>query len=179
MSRLAKAAIALVGILVVAQGAFAQMEKIGDIDIKAIKKMQFVEQGTNLMAKNVIVFSNCGDSEVKLRNCDYKVSLKTDGGTIKMGKGTFEELVLPAGTADAPSETTEEALLTVGPMNTETIQRLIALFNVIGDPAKKFTMVLEGTSEVGLKGKRGWIYQKGITVELEFQPSIQREVLFE
>jgi len=178
MKKLAIVAIAFAGICVLTQGAFAQMDKIANLDIKAIQKLQFEEKGKDLIARNVLVFSNAGDSEVKLRNATFKVSLKSGDKTIPMGEGLVEELVLPAGTAEEPAELTKEMVLTVGPKNDETVSRLIALFNVIGDPTSKFTMILEGTSEVGFKGARGWIYQKGITVELEFQPSIQREVLF-
>ena len=178
MKRIATVVIALVGVMVLTQGALAQMDKIANLDIKAIKKLQFEEKGKDLVAKNVLVFSNAGDSEVKLRNAKFKVSLKTKAGTIPMGEGLVDELLLPAGTAEEPAELTKEMVLKVGPKDEETIQRLISLFNVIGDPATSFTMVLEGTSEVGFKAARGWIYQKGITVELEFQPSIQREVLF-
>lgn len=178
MKRLATIAVALIAVCVLASSAFAQMDKIANLDIKAIQKLQFEEKDKDLIAKNVVVFANGGDSEVKLRNATFKVSLKSGGKTIPMGEGPIEELVFPAGTEEGPAELTKEMVLKVGPKNEETIQRLISLFNVIGDPASKFTMVLEGTSEVGFKAERGWIYQKGITVELEFQPSIQREVLF-
>ena len=178
MKRLATIAVMLLAVCVLTNSAFAQMDKIANLDIKAIQKLQFEEQGKDLVAKNVLVFANAGDSEIKLRNANFKVSLKSGSKTIPMGEGLVEELVFPAGTAEEPAEPTKEMVLTVGPKNDETVSRLISLFNVIGDPASKFTMVLEGTSEVGFKAERGWIYQKGITVELEFQPSIQREVLF-
>ena len=90
-----------------------------------------------------------------------------------MGEGFVAELLFPAGTAEEPGEITKEMVLKVGPKDEETIQRLISLFNVIGDRACMFTMMLEGTSEVGFKAERGWIYQKGITVELEFEQSVR------
>jgi hypothetical protein len=171
-----------VGMMIVGN-ASAQMDKIAKLDIKAIKKMQFVEKGKDLVAQNVLVFSNAGDSDVKLRNAEFKVSLKSADKVVPMGVGKLAELVLPAakkgeGDALTPSELVQEMEIKVGPKDDETIQKLITMFNIIGDPGTTFTLVLEGTSEVGAKSEKGWIYQKGITVELEFQPSIQREVLF-
>jgi hypothetical protein len=159
------------------------MDQIGKLDIKTIKKMEFSEKGKDLVAKNVLVFANAGASEVKLRNAEFKVSLKSAGKVIPMGVSRIDELVFPAAAkgqdgALAPSELVKEMEIKVGPKDDETVAKLIAMFNVIGDPATTFTLMLEGTSEVGTKSEKGWIYQKGITVELEFQPSIQREVLF-
>lgn len=176
------AMILAVGTLIVGN-ASAQMDQIGKLDIKAIKKMEFAEKGKDLVAKNVLVFANAGPSEVKLRNAEFKVSLKSADKVIPMGVGKIAELVFPAATkgegdALTPSELVQEMEIKVGPKDDETIAKLIAMFNVIGDPGTAFTLMLEGTSEVGAKSEKGWIYQKGITVELEFQPSIQREVLF-
>jgi len=39
-------------------------------------------------------------------------------------------------------------------------------------------VVLEGTGEIGTKVERGWIYYAGMKAELEFIPTIQREILF-
>jgi hypothetical protein len=169
--------------MLIAGNASAQMDNIAKLDIKAIKKMEFVEKGKDLVVKNTLVFANAGATEVKLRNAEFKVSLKSADKVIPMGIGKIDELVFPAATkgegdALTPSELVKELEIKVGPKDDETIQKLISMFNLIGDPATAFTLMLEGTSEVGAKGEKGWIYQKGITVELEFQPSIQREVLF-
>ena len=60
----------------------------------------------------------------------------------------------------------------------ETMQRVIGMFNVIGNPMANFSMLLNGEGEVGVKAKKGWIYQSGITVEWVFTPKVQKEVLF-
>jgi len=168
--------------LAIVGNATAQMAQMDKLDIKAVKKMEFVEKGSDLFAKNTLLFSNSGDAEVKLRNGEFKVSLKSGDKIIPMGVSKIAEMVFPAATKDGdtvrPAELSMEMEMKVGPRNEETTQKLIAMFNVIGDPGSQFTLVLEGTSEVGAKTGKGWVYQKGITVEFEFQPSIQREVLF-
>ena len=40
-------------------------------------------------------------------------------------------------------------------------------------------MILTGSTEIGVKAKRGWIYQGRVQLEdFTFHPTIQREVLF-
>jgi len=187
--------VAVVGmVLFLARGAFAQMDKVAKLDITAIKTMRFEERGADLMAKTGLVFSNAADSEIKLRNGEFRISVKSvdraaadrnaPPKTTPIGTGKLEELVFPAasrveGGASKPGQLLKEMEIKVGPRDDKTtMQRLIALFNIVGDPASTFTLILEGTCEVGIKAEKGWIYQSGITVELEFQPSIQREVLF-
>lgn len=156
----------------------AQMDVVASMDIKAIKSMRFEDAGNKLVCKSGIVFVNSSEKEAKLRNAEFQTSFKSADGEIFLGTGKLAELVLPAGKADAPAELEQEMTIEVGPKNDDTYGRLIAIFNLIGDPAANFTLLLNGTSEVGAKTEKGWIYQKGIGVELEFTPSIQREVLF-
>lgn len=157
----------------------AQMNEIAQMNIKAIKKMNFVDGGKNINLTNTIVFANAATTEIKLRNPEFKISLKSDVGSILIGTGTVPEILFPAATAEQPeAEVTQEITVTVGPKDEDTIMRLITLFNALGDPEAEFTLLLEGTTEVGVKNDKGWVYQKGISVEFEFEPSIQREVLF-
>jgi hypothetical protein len=55
---------------------------------------------------------------------------------------------------------------------------MIKLFNILGDPSVVPEMFLEARGEVGVRVKRGWLYQENVGAELTFKPSIQREVLF-
>ncbi|MGB3975371.1 MAG: hypothetical protein WBM02_00930 [bacterium] len=163
--------------------AFAQIEQLSKLDIKAIQKMQFIETGTSVMMKNVFVFVNKGLTDVKLRNAEFEVSLKTDDKEFYIGKGKFDELVFQAAEQKedsiVPYEFKPELEIKIGPKNDETTQKLMTLFNIIGNPDVSFTLLLKGTSEVGLKGEKGWLYQTGFAVEFEFKPKYQRTVLFE
>ena len=175
MKTLAKVlSVGLMAILLV-QGAYAQVESVGKLDIKAIKKMQFTEQGKDLIADTVLVFVNNGDKETRLRTATFNVSVKSGDQVTPMGVGTIAELTFPAGTADAPGELVKEMPIKVGPKNDETIQRLLALFNVFGDPSIKFSLLLAGDCEVGVPvGDKGWAYQK-VSLEMEFEPTFQPE----
>jgi len=184
MKRFVVAVVSLVvGTMIVGE-AFAQAEAIGKLDIKAIKKMQFVEKGKDLYANNVIVFVNAGNTEARLRNAKFDVSLRSGDELIPMGSGTIADLTLPAASkvegSDelAPSELVKEMPVLVGPKNDATIERLLRLFNVFGDPSVEFALVLVGECELGVPmGDKGWVYQKGIGVELEFKPTILPEYL--
>lgn len=161
----------------------AQIEQVNKLDIQAIKKMQIYERNNMWYAVTTMIFVNAAETEIKLRNAEFNASLDSDYGIIKLGKTYLKEMnMAPAMVEDGkmvPAEIPKEIVVEVGPDCPDTTIRLIKLFNVMGDPAVNFKMLLKGTSEVGLRGKRGWIYQKGISVDFTFNPTIQREVLFD
>jgi len=96
-----------------------------------------------------------------------------------LGTTQYEELVFPA-SEDGNEKLNEEILdVYVGKNEADTITRLIKLFNLIANPDSEFEMILSGTTIVGTRARRGWIYQGSIEIEdFVFYPTIQREVLF-
>jgi len=157
---------------------FAQANLVAKLDVKSIKSIQFKQRGNTIYADTVIIVTSSADTEFKLRKTDFNVQMQSRDHQIPMGTAKTGEILFEAGSVQKPSQVALELQVKVGPRNLETMQRLIGMFNVIGNPKANFSMLLDGESEVGVKAKKGWIYQKGISVELVFSPKVQKEVLF-
>lgn len=173
--------------VIVAQGAFAQMDKLTQIDIKEIQKIQFVEVGQSLDANTTLLFINNNTEEVVLRNAKFNVGLKVGDQPLPMGLANIAELKIPAATSstaeDGSTSVTAGTLVQmlpvrVGPKDDATIQRLLAIFNVFGDPSTAYNMTLVGDCDVGftVPGK-GTVIQKGIGVEFKFAPEYKATTL--
>ena len=156
------------------------MELVDQLDIKAIKSIKLKQTEQEFRADVVVQFSTLAKAAIKFRQADFIIIFQDEkGNKIYLGTTHSEELLFPG------SKTGTEKLIEikldvyVGKNNLKTLTRLIELFNLIGNPDSEFTMILSGTTEVGTKAKRGWIYQGRIEIEdFTFHPTIQREVLF-
>ena len=162
----------------------AQSEVLGKVDIRAVRMMQLDSGGETYTGKVGVILETLSDQEVKLAESTFTVLLQAGSGTpVRIGTGEVAEILLPAAATseDAVNPGTREIVLDlqVGPKDSETLDRLIQLFNIIGDPRNEVKLLLTGTSKVGVRLPRGWMYQEGITVEFEFNPTIQRELIFE
>ena len=75
---------------------------------------------------------------------------------------------------------TATAHVDLGLVSDPTNAKLVQLFNAVSDPTNSVSLLLHGTSELGLKLPNGWIYEgnKRYEVDLTFVPTIQRNVLF-
>lgn len=173
-------------VAIVTQGAFAQMENLTKLDIKEIQKIQFVENGANLDANTTLKFTNASDQEVVIKNAKFNVGLKVAGQPLAMGIANVAELSIPGTKTDSTDpnnpivttgETVQMMAVRVGPKDDATIQRLLAIFNVFGDPSAQYTMTLVGDCDVGFRTANGLIMQKGISVEFEFAPTYKPSVL--
>ena len=175
---------------------FAQANLAAKLDVKSIKSIQFAVRGNTLYADTIMIVTNSAENELKLRKINFTVQMKS--GDLQIPMGTAEtskifqlvedkegkiirkpdEILFGVGSTQKPTEVVLELQIKVGPTNLETMQRLIGMFNVIGNPMANFSMLLNGEGEVGVKAKKGWIYQSGISVEWVFTPKVQKEVLF-
>ncbi|MBN1550428.1 hypothetical protein JW979_03115 [bacterium] len=178
----------VVMLLVTMNVVFAQVEQVTQLDVTKVKKMQFEERDGNLFIKSHLLFVNGSDKDVKLRNFTMDIALKIsevpkegeeqkEPTVLPLGATTIVESVIPAAVGDQKGELLQEIAIDLGPKNDDTNAKVFTLFNVIGDPQRYFTMTLNGSGEVGIKHDKGWVYQKGISVEFEFKPSIQQEWL--
>jgi hypothetical protein len=156
------------------------LEIVDKLDIKAIKSINLKQTDDDFRANVVVQFSTSAKAAIKFRKTDFIITFQDDKGTeVYLGTTQSEELFFPA-SSDGSEKLKEEKLdVYVGKNDLDTISRLIRLFNLIGNPDSEFTMILSGTTEVGTKARRGWIYQGRIEIEdFSFHPTIQREVLF-
>jgi hypothetical protein len=156
------------------------LDIVDKLDIKAIKSINLNQTEDEFRAAVAVQFSNSAKAALKFRNANFVITFKNDtGNEIFLGTTKPKELYFPA-SKDGSARLKEEVLdVYVGKNVLDTITRLIALFNLIGNPDSEFAMILSGTTEVGTKAKRGWIYQGEVELEkFTFHPTIQREVLF-
>ncbi len=156
------------------------LEFVEKLDIKAIKSINIKQTDDEFRATVVVQFGSTADMALKFRNANFGITFKNDKETeIFLGTTQSAELFFPKSNQGI-EELKEEILeVYVGKNELNTINRMIAMFNLIGNPSSEFSMVLSGITDVGTKVKRGWIYQKHIEIEdFTFHPTIQREVLF-
>lgn len=156
------------------------LELVDKLDIKAIKSINLKQTEQEFRADVVVQFSTLAKAAIKFRQADFIIIFKDDKGKeIYLGTTHSDEILFP-GIKNSTEKLIEIKLdVYVGKNNLKTLTRLIEMFNLIGNPDSEFTMILSGTTEVGTKAKRGWIYQGRIEIEeFAFNPTIQREVLF-
>ncbi len=156
------------------------LELVDKLDIKAIKSIKLKQTDKDFKASVIVQFSTSAKVALKFRNADFAITFQDDKGTeIYLGTTQSQELLFPASPEGSEKFKEEKLDVYVGKNDLTTIARLIAMFNLIGNPDAEFTMILSGTTEIGTRAKRGWIYQGRVEVEeFTFNPTIQREVLF-
>lgn len=168
---------ALAVVLFAAPRAGAQEASFDDLDISAIKSIRIEMKEGLFTSKVVALFSNKGATELKLRNAKLTICFKSADSRIVFGDTYLDDFVIPRNAEKGgPSDKLFD--VKIGESSPLTIARLVGIFNLLGDPAAEFTLTLTGEGELGRKIERGWVYQKGISIDLDFKPSIQREVLF-
>jgi len=171
--------ISLYGLWVTPVAALS-LDLIDKLDIKAIKSIHLKQTETEFRAQVVVQFSTLAPTAIKFRDANFVITFKDDQEQIiHLGTTQSAELLFPA-SEDGHEQLKDERLdVVVGQNDIKTVQRLIHLFNLIGNPNAEFSMILSGTTEVGVQAKQGWFYQGRIEIEgFTFHPTIQREVLF-
>lgn len=156
------------------------IELVDKLNIKAIKSINLIKTNEELRASVVVQFSTSAPVALKFKKANFAILFKSDDGTqIYLGTTQSEELIFPASEAGSEKLIEEKLDVFVGKNEADTINRLIQLFNLIGNPDSEFEMILSGSTKIGTRAKRGWIYQGRVEIEdFIFYPTIQREVLF-
>jgi len=159
--------------------AFAAADVVDKLSIQKIIKMKIERTEDGIYNLKVLVcLSNKGKNTVRIRDAEVGVRLEGGGEKIKVGTTRFPEVELARADPDGvPSTKDVEFTVELGGSSEETVGRMIALFNMICNPKNSPAMLLGGKGVVGIKVERGWVYQDGVSVDLKFVPSIQREVL--
>ncbi|MDM8567426.1 hypothetical protein QUF74_17475 [Candidatus Halobeggiatoa sp. HSG11] len=150
------------------------------LDIKAIKSINLIQTDKKFRAFIVVQFSSSAPIAMKFKRSNFMINFQDDrGADVFLGTTQPKEILFPASENNVASLTEKKLEVFVGENNINTINRLMNLFNLIGNPDSEFAMILSGTTEVGTKTKRGWLYQGQVEIEdFVFYPTIQREVLF-
>ena len=88
-------------------------------------------------------------------------------------------MILPSGSTAHPGTVTATAHVELGPVGDPTNVKLLQLFNAMSDPTNKVSLLLQGSSALGVQLPHGWMFEqnKRFEVDLSFVPSIQRSVL--
>lgn len=162
------------------QVSLAQGPDLAALDIGAIKSLQVNEEESGYYSNVEVLIQNKGDKPLKLKNTNFEVKFRENKEVLPLGIARIDELIVPPNTGDASGvgEIAVQLNVKIGPKDNKTMGRLIHLFNIVGNPSNSLIMILEGTGEFGAKVENGWIYQTGMKAELEFVPTIQREILF-
>jgi len=160
-----------------AQGEY--QKALGNLTISAIKKMQVMRDPTACRMEVVAIVSNENAESMKLRNGSFEVSFHRPGGSITLGTAQIREQEVYGKNAPQQGTTVMNLNVYVGPNNDESVNRLIAVFNIVGNPDARLEMIVKGLSEVGLQLPKGWVFARDLKaeVELRFTPAIQREIL--
>jgi hypothetical protein len=156
------------------------IDVVDQLDIKAIKSISIKKTDDAFKANLVVKFSTVAKAELKFRNTNFKITFKDDNDkSIYFGSTKSELFILPPSLDGNLTFKEEQLEIYIGKNDTATMDRLIDLFNLIANPESEFQMIVSGTTEVGTKVKRGWVYQGQVEIEnFTFYPTIQREVLF-
>ena len=162
--------------LLAAATAFGQSIDVTKLDMRSVQSIRLIDKGKEYYSETVVVFVNSSTNEMRIRNMTVKVSLKGEGPEVPLGETVVSEETLPPGGEGKQVR----LMLYVGLKEEETFSRLLKIFNLLGNPATdpELRMFVRGEGEAGQKGGRGWFYQKGIGLDLEFKPEMQRVVLF-
>jgi hypothetical protein len=188
-----------------AQGGIDLAEKVR---FSAIKSIQYNRRNNSFEAEVQIIFENSSDRNIRIRNGNFAVGVKrTKASPLwpvppetvpveeELGKGTIEQVVLPAAggkanSTESPaagalsegkniSQTKVTMRITLGRESEPTLERLMRVNNILGDPDSGLRMTLRGEAEFGAQTPNGWISHKNVSVELEFKPRVTNEVLIE
>jgi hypothetical protein len=156
------------------------LDIIDKVDIKAIRSINLIKEEHNYRAAVVVQFITTATSALKFQNCDFQLFFREDEKPeIALGTSQPKEILFPASETGQPVLIEKQLEVKVGKNEQATVERLIDLFNLIGNPESQFAMIISGTTEIGIKARRGWIYQGRIELaDFTFYPTIQREVLF-
>lgn len=182
----------------------ANMETMSKLDLLAIKKVHIGQTNSEYYLEVELTFENRNADPVKLRNGSFatvleskekrqKPEAKSDAKPksseeeledirIDIGHAAIDQLEIPGAAGEKTAGTAGKLIsIKLGPSQTSTTDKMVRLWNVLGDPSAPMTLVLTGTAEVGLKLPRGWVFEKdkAYDLELRFAPAVKRTVLMQ
>ncbi len=168
----------MVALLTPAAMAQNLQEIVNNVDIPYVNKLQVIREPTGYFMRVTVTLQNKNEFKLKFRDAKFKVRFEGAGAGVRAGTTEVDSQEVRGRVGDMPGK--DEMVLNVyaGPNNSETLGRLLAIVNIIGNPDVKPRMYVEGTSELGLELTRGWVFEEGkrFDVQLRFEPQFQRDV---
>lgn len=160
--------------------ALAQAEMYAKVKIGAIKSFVLddydpdnAQPNVSIVADLTVIFGNDSDHEIIMRDGQFNLMIKEpEKEAVFVGRGKIDEMVLPS-----KKQTTKKFRIDLGYKGDETISRLIAVLNFIGNPASVKTLLLNGVCDFGVTLPNGKIFDQNKGFELEYKPQFQDEIL--
>jgi hypothetical protein len=178
------AGIALSSLLLNPAAAQDLTSKLGSVSLVSVDRMSLTNNGSAYVVAVDITFQNLNADPLRFRKADLEVSISSvrpDGTSelVDLGPSHLTEVVVPGGTANAPGTVIATANILMGSTNDATTVKLLQLFNAVGDPADKVSLLLKGASAIDVKLTSGWLGEENrrFEVDLAFKPTLQRNVL--
>lgn len=173
--------IGALGLLVTSLCCGQTADDLDKVKFSAIKEMEIVEDGGNLLARVVCELTNSSDRLLVIRNAKFGVEVvRTDGKIPAVKLDAAEPIakteVAPGGIARA-AKTDMTVLALVGPADSQTTrQTLVRLFNMMGLRPRNVKLTLDGTAEVGVKKGQATMWEQR-TLTFELSPEVMDEAL--
>lgn len=173
--------------------SFADMELVKKVDIYAVNSMVFEtrtdESDEVLWCILEVTFQSSYESDVRLTNTNFKIMVnhytaETLYVEDYLGVGVNQEIYIKSNGSEStndPSLTSQFLNIRVGSKNNpETIDRVLNIVNKIGQPRLQKRIIISGSCDLGAKiDDRGWATAETVSVDFEFKPKLQDEVLMQ
>lgn len=156
---------------------------LAKLDIVSVNRMEVVKTNDSFLLRLRVTFRNRASQAIRFRNAAFGTTLRrgdsAGASPLLLGEGRLEDLVVPAASGRRSGFASAEIGVRLGPDDSATVARAMALWNVVGDPASAPVLGLVGTAEIGRWESAGWLFQgtNRVAADLEFRSSTQREVL--
>ena len=158
-----------VGLPVFGQG---MADTVSNIEITALRSLQIAQSNDLYYIQVIVELRNRNPYSIRLRNAELNLRIKRYLEEIPLGKAASVDLEMPGNT------TTDLTLMVeAGDKSQETLKRLFAVFNAVSNPAVVPTVFLAGTSDVGFRDRRGWVYENKFEIDFMFRPEVKRRFL--
>lgn len=157
-------------------------EMIDNLDISAVKSLQVRKSGNSYYLDMVVQMRNANERDIKLSECDFGVKLGSSVFSPRyIGKTTPQQIVINSAMTDSAPSTDVNLQIGLGADQANVLSTLTYVMNIVGNPADKTQIILDGGANASLKGKRGWIEKTDPVriAEWQYSPKIQKELLLE
>ncbi len=166
----------------VGNAVHGQAEMYAKVKISAIKSFVLedydpdnAQPNVSIVADLTVIFGNDSDHEITMRDGQFNLMIKEpEKEAVFIGRGKIDQVVLPS-----KKQTTKKLRIDLGYKGNETISRLMAVLNFIGNPATVKTLLLNGVCDFGLALPNGKIFDQNKGFELEYKPKFQDEIILQ
>ncbi len=154
---------------------------LDEIDFVLIRDMQLRKEKGAYFFDVTSVVRNSGEHTLKLTNCKLDLSFTPeDSKTIELGSTFKDEILLEKKKPDSQGTDTNLHLSANIGSDIEAFHFKITsseeMSSQLMEPKPKLNLHIQGGFELGMKLKRGWVYQPGIKIDWILQIEVVRDV---